>query len=455
MRILSILTYSLFTILLFSGMANSQVSRIMGSGTDDGKIVIGVIGDGYTRELIDNGKYAQDVENLVTNGLFADDVFSSAREAFSVHRLDIASREEGVSRPGFPKDTAINLIFSGLWERCWIEATPEMTYQKLKDLGVDFYDYLIIIVNESDPRGGCHPGGNRLYVTNAVAPSIIAHEFGHTFAGLLDEYTAKSFIEHPATQEFNYNNCSNVIDRDLLLWKGLLTPLIGLPTFSFPDNTDPSQVVGMFEGCNYATKGLYRSMWTCRMKEPHDPVPFCKVCRQILSTALRNLLPRGHLAIAPLNKTLLKLTVKISGDKAEILRYTQQTVSAENLPVLTPTGRFVFEFSGSGKTIAVGSLSQNPLTVRSFPDRENNRGEILPPAKSVTTVINIPIEENENITKEKLQLNVYEINVERLTTNDQILNLDRLKLEKLKKDSLLKKNFQIKNSEFKEMKLGI
>ena len=445
--------FSVLLLLIVVGVASGQATRVMGDGADVEKIVIGIIGDGYTPDEMP--EFEDDVNRLVVQGLFEDDVFSEFKEAFSVYRLDVPSSQSGVSTPGSHRDTAIGLVFNDDWEQCWFNETPVLTNDRIKGFfGQNFYDYVLVIANTGVNRGGCHPGGNRLYVSNRVSPTVIAHEFGHSLAGLFDEYTSTKFIAHLSSDSVNYNNCSNKIDRSLLIWSAELTANIGIPTLSFPDGVDSDQAVGMFEGCRYATKGLFRPMWNCRMKDPYDNIPFCKVCGRLLRYSMKRLIKlQLHHELSPAQE-FLKLELKLTPEDSEILKFSRFTTTDGTAPVISPTSNFIFEFSGGGKTISVGSLGQDPFEVRSFPDLKNNRGELLPKKESVTIVVNIPISEGQDLKKENLKLNFYEIKPGVLTDKNMFVNMDQPKLNKLKTENLLKKSTQVTTQDFKSVKIS-
>src|SRR6185369_13394655 len=151
-----------------------------------------VVGDGYT--AADQAKYVNDVNNLVIQGVLTHDFYRENIRAFNVYRLDLVSNASGVTQLGAPtRDTALRTIYSGLWNRCWIEEAPNDTTSTRLNAALNVlpkYDYVMIIQNESR-FGGCRRG-NRLYVTSGVGWEVVAHEYGHGIGGLFDEYSDAS-----------------------------------------------------------------------------------------------------------------------------------------------------------------------------------------------------------------------------------------------------------------------
>ncbi|HBJ15802.1 MAG TPA: peptidase M64, partial [Parabacteroides merdae] len=85
------------------------------------------------------------------------------------------------------------------------------------------------------------------------------HEFGHSFAGLADEY----FSSEVAYQDF-YNlkyepwepNITTLVDFGSK-WKDLLPADTPIPT---PLDAGHKDKAGVFEGGGYLSKGIYRPM---------------------------------------------------------------------------------------------------------------------------------------------------------------------------------------------------
>ena len=139
------------------------------------------------------------------------------------------------------------------------------------------YDQIILLVN-SDRYGG---GGfyNFLDVCtaeNKLSPRVFIHEFGHSFAGLGDEY----YTSEVAYENY-YNlkiepwepNLTTLIDFDSK-WKSMVDSTTPIPT---PRYDGYSSRVGAFEGGGYEAKGIYSPMEDCIMKS-NSTTHFCPVC---------------------------------------------------------------------------------------------------------------------------------------------------------------------------------
>lgn len=113
---------------------------------------------------------------------------------------------------------------------------------------------------------------------NPRTPVVFVHEFGHSFAGLADEY----FSSEVAYQDF-YNlkyepwepNITTLVNFDAK-WKDLLPTNTPIPT---PLDDAHKDKAGVFEGGGYIAKGIYRPMDHCMMR---DYAPFCPACSRAI-----------------------------------------------------------------------------------------------------------------------------------------------------------------------------
>ena len=93
------------------------------------------------------------------------------------------------------------------------------------------------------------------------------HEFGHSFAGLADEYFYDDqYVEYyyPGTEPWE-QNITTLADFDSK-WKDML---------------DAGQAE-LLEGAGYQSKGVYRPAKDCRM-HTNRPDSFCPVCQRAIA----------------------------------------------------------------------------------------------------------------------------------------------------------------------------
>lgn len=101
---------------------------------------------------------------------------------------------------------------------------------------------------------------------------VVVHEFGHSFAGLADEYAyeEESILMYPLDVEPWEKNITTNVD-----FKGKWENLIGKVSG-----------VGKFEGAGYSLKGVYRACRDCRMRTNENP-EFCPACRQAITELIK------------------------------------------------------------------------------------------------------------------------------------------------------------------------
>lgn len=131
---------------------------------------------------------------------------------------------------------------------------------------------------------------------------VTVHEFGHSFGGLADEYfyTDEEDETYALDVEPWEPNITTLVDFSSK-WKDMVTPGTPVPTPSEPEQAggrgekmkrdkknakmaekDRGPVVGAFEGGGYKSKGVYRPVETCRMRDNYYPA-FCPVCEASLT----------------------------------------------------------------------------------------------------------------------------------------------------------------------------
>ncbi len=253
------------------------VYDILVSGDPSDKVDIVVLPDGYTANELK--KFKKDCRQFAEI-LFSFEPFRSNRSKFNVRGVLAPSSESGNDIPA-----------SGVWKNSILE-TSFYTFDSerycmtranktMHDLASNApYDQIYILVNQ-DKYGG---GGiyNQYCVSvsgNLSSAKIIVHEFGHGFAGLGDEYVGDvSYNEfYPLEVEPWEPNLTTMVDFDRK-WTTLVEPGIPVPT---PDNTEYEQVIGVFEGGGYATKGIYRPAHDCLMNTFRVD-DFCGVCHRAI-----------------------------------------------------------------------------------------------------------------------------------------------------------------------------
>jgi hypothetical protein len=380
--------FVLWILLPITVLRAQVVTKIVDHGPDGQKLTFAVLGDGY--DASDQGKFAEDVDRLVVKGVFGHDFYKDNFAAFNVYRIDLVSKDSGVSHSDETRDTALRVIYTGDWNSCWLEESPE-TGQRIVDAtaGVNKFDFVLIIANEGG-YGGCQRAG-RLYITAGDDWDVVSHEYGHGIAGLYDEYSVSgTYTKAP----INVKNCSTVSNRKGVSWSKLINQNTPVPTDSVTA-LDSNQTVGLFTGCYYAVSGIYRPVQNCRMKT--NTPGFCPVCLGLMNRAVARYLPAqagaaGAAAPSPPGAAAanyVSLIIKLTkNEEPRILRARQVSgilVTPANIP------SYLFAFTKNEKPAFVGGLSDSPFVIRGFIDPHHpEKGEKLAESDSSTVIVNVP-----------------------------------------------------------------
>jgi hypothetical protein len=113
-----------------------SVTQIRSAGPVGAKRNLVILGDGFAAG--DQTAYNNWVRDVLMAGPFANDYFYEDASAWNIFRVNLISNDSGVSQrrydeKGTPdssddtitsttlRDTALGMIFSGLWSHCWME----------------------------------------------------------------------------------------------------------------------------------------------------------------------------------------------------------------------------------------------------------------------------------------------------------------------------------------------
>lgn len=256
------------------------------SGSQSEKIDVAIVAEGYTVEEMDI--FMKDAKATV-EALFSHEPFGSMREYFNFVAVKSESRDSGVSIPreGIWKESAVGSHFDTFYSDRYL--TTSAVFQ-MSDLLVGIpYEHIIILAN-TDTYGG---GGiyNSYTLTTAhhsAFEPVVVHEFGHSFAGLADEY----FYDYPdiatnpivATTEPWQQNITNLVDFESK-WQDMLPEGTIIPTEP-TKQAEKNYTVGVYEGANYVAKGAYRPAVVCRMRN-NTATQFCPVCQRAIEDIIR------------------------------------------------------------------------------------------------------------------------------------------------------------------------
>lgn len=262
-------------------VANSwKVSSLMQNGDPATKVDLCFIAEGYTAQEME--KFRADARRF-TEYLFTMAPYNRHKEDFNIWLVESVSEESGTDIPHEDvwKKTVANSNFYTFRSDRYLTAQNQKTICQIATAAP--YDALYVIVNNEKYGGGGIYNFYGLSASNCKwAEEVFVHEFGHSFAGLGDEYYDSS----TSYEEF-YNikiepwepNLTTLVNFESK-WKDMLPSGTSVPT---PPLSDPKDNVsmGVFEGGGYMAKGIYRPVMDCRMKT-NQAQGFCPVCQRAI-----------------------------------------------------------------------------------------------------------------------------------------------------------------------------
>lgn len=247
-------------------------------------IHIAYVAEGYTQEEMPI--FIKDAKEA-TEAIFSHEPFKSTRERFNIVAVKSPSKESGPSEPGkgIWKQTALSSHFDTFYSDRYL------TTLNLKDLhnwlaGIP-YEHIIVLVNSTRYGGGGILNSYNLTTCHQEwFKPVVVHEFGHSFAGLADEYAYESeeIPMYPHDIEPWEDNITTLVDFHNK-WEMLIEKGTKIPTPLSKKSKIATNKVGLFEGAGYSPKGVYRGVQDCRMRINETP-EFCIVCKKALQKVI-------------------------------------------------------------------------------------------------------------------------------------------------------------------------
>ena len=170
------------------------------------RIDVAIVAEGYTEEDMDT--FMADAREAMAS-LWAHEPFGTYKDRFNIVCVKSASKETNVSVPrkNSWKDTAVGSHFDTFYSNRYLTT---LHLFRLHDIlaGIP-YEHIIILANTATYGGG---GIYNSYTLTTAHHSgfrpVVVHEFGHSFAGLADEYFYDDQYEeqyYPDTEPWEQN----------------------------------------------------------------------------------------------------------------------------------------------------------------------------------------------------------------------------------------------------------
>lgn len=253
------------------------VTRLRETGDPGNHLDLAIIAEGYAVEEMP--KFLTDAKR-VSDFILKTVPYSNNAERINIYAVEAPSAESGVDIPG--RNIYVNTnIHSSFYTFGTERYMTTFDIKAIYDIAANVpYDAILILVNSKKYGGG---GFYNLYAESTVddiySLLVVIHEFGHSFAGLGDEYVggvAYNGFYNLNVEPWEPNLTTNKnFDKK---WKEMISPGTPIPT---PRTDQYTTIVGMFEGGGYEAKGIYSPMMDCRMNTNKAKV-FCPACQEAI-----------------------------------------------------------------------------------------------------------------------------------------------------------------------------
>ena len=299
-----------------------RVLTLEQNGDPADKVDLLFLGDGYT--AAEQDKCEKDVRRLA-DGVFTYSPFKERRKDFNIWAICSPSPDSGVSHPsqGLYRNTLFGSQFDVFGTERYALSFDHRAIRSVASFAP--YDVMGIVMNSKEYGNG---GIFGLYASVSIdfpaAVRVFAHEFGHHFADLGDEYYFNANVAYaPATARVEpwEPNITALLDPQHLKWRALVLPDTPIPT-PWPKECYENSIrdapihirqmradgrtadeiaayrrqarettehclsdgpyankVGAFEGAMYETKGYYRPQQRCIMLSGDA---YCAVCQHAI-----------------------------------------------------------------------------------------------------------------------------------------------------------------------------
>ena len=257
---------------------NIPYKKLIDNGDPANKVDLVFLAEGYTINEME--KFESDAQRMVSY-LFSQEPYKLFSNKFNVWIVNSPSENSGTDIPGanIYMNTAMNSNFYTFDSERYLTTNDVKSVRDIA--GIVPYDEICILVNSNKYGGG---GVYNHYaittVDHILSEKVFIHEFGHSFAGLGDEYynssTSYNDFYNLAIEPWQ-PNLTTMVNFDSK-WKSMIDKNTPIPT---PRKSEFNSILGVYEGGGYLDKGIYSPMMDCRMKS-NEANGFCPVCSKAI-----------------------------------------------------------------------------------------------------------------------------------------------------------------------------
>jgi hypothetical protein len=249
---------------------------LLKSGKPKKKLDLVFLPDGYTADEMD--KFKADCARF-RSWLFETDPYGEFEKKINIWMVMAPSEESGTDIPGDSlfRNTLLHTSFYTFGSERYLTTGD---FKAVRNVAANApCDQIVILVNsEKYGGGGIYNFWAISTAGNKNSDLVFTHEFGHSFAGLGDEYyNSEVAVEdfYPLDVEPWEPNITTLVTFEEK-WQDLLAEGTPVPT---PQDSSWQDKIGVFEGGGYMARGVYRPYIDCSMNVIKFN-NFCPVCQR-------------------------------------------------------------------------------------------------------------------------------------------------------------------------------
>ena len=315
-------------------------AHISGSPKDNIDLVI--LSEGYTKS--EKSEFRNDLTEII-EVFFDYEPFKTHKNKFNIYGIFKPSIESGVDEPraGIFRSTPMDFTFNSLGSERYLLTENYFSVVDLASL-VPFESIVVMVNSKRYGGGGIYNYFSVFTSGNQWRNYLFLHEFGHSFAGLADEYYTSTTAYndfYPKGEEPPEPNITRLLDWTKLKWIDFVDDTTRIPTpwekgiydeidynwqqrraalnekiAELKRNNAPKfeiekaeklyaqedlahsikidsilseskyyNVVGAYEGAGYSSMGMFRPEVDCIMFSKGEK-PFCEVCKSAIEKVI-------------------------------------------------------------------------------------------------------------------------------------------------------------------------
>lgn len=251
------------------------------NGPSANRLDIYFFGDGYVLDDRKQVLFDRAADGAV-RACQAQDFFREYDSYINYWAVNLASAEEGLSKDGERKDTALGTeVNGGVYT---VGPGRERMLRLLERWWPGEHDRLAVSVG-NDYASVATGGGGAVAVAKTMV-SVTPHELGHAFGGLADEYEQEPGPNPGPPRP--HRGPPRVVGPNVVAAEDEAAARAAAPWKAWFDARGPGnwtgKPIGVFEGAHRQRKGYWRPQRACVMRDAG--APFCAVCMEVMVRAL-------------------------------------------------------------------------------------------------------------------------------------------------------------------------